>query len=95
MSEINEENPETAPAPSTPKYRQCDVVQVMTEIRLQMQVCTRAWIGLGEGRVLILKDNIKGLSTYYSYEEGYFTFYDQRGGSQRIHIEEITEIAGY
>jgi len=61
-----------------------------------MQACTRAWLGLGEGRFLILKDDLKGLSTYHIFdEEGYFIFFDHRGGSQRVHIEEITEIAGY
>jgi hypothetical protein len=67
----------------------------MSEIKSQMEMCTRAWIGLGEGRVLILKDELKGFSTYFVYEEGVFTFYDHHGGSQRVHIEEITEIAGY
>jgi hypothetical protein len=38
---------------------------------------------------------VKGLSTYCIYEEGCLIFYDQRGGSQRINIEDITEIAGY
>ena len=86
--------PDNSP-PSTPKYRHCDVHDVIREIKVQMQLCSRAWIGLGEGRFLLLKDDTKGLSTYYVYDEGYFTFYDQRGGSQKIHIEEITEIAGY
>ena len=79
----------------SPKYKKHDVVTVMTEISVQIECCTRVWIGLGEGRVIILKDAIKGLSTYYIYEEGYFTFHDHRGGSQTIHIEEITEIGGY
>jgi hypothetical protein len=83
------------PPPSTPKYRHCDIVEVMREIKAHMHLCSRAWIGLGEGRFLVLKDDAKGLSTYYVYEEGYFTFYDRRGGSQKVHIEEITEIAGY
>jgi hypothetical protein len=78
-----------------PLYSKQDIVTVMKEISIHMQTCTRAWIGLGQGRVLILKDDVKGLSTYYAYEEGYFTFYDHRGGKQTIHIEQITEIAGY
>jgi len=78
-----------------PLYTQADVVEVMRQIKLLMEISTRAWIGLGEGRVLILKDEVRGLSTYYEYEEGYFTFYDYKGGSQRIHIEEITEIEGF
>lgn len=77
------------------RYQKRDIVTVMQEIRCQMEVCTRAWIGLGRGRVLILKDDSKGISTYFVYEEGVFTFYDQRGGSQKVHIEEITEISGY
>jgi hypothetical protein len=68
---------------------------VMTQIALHMEFCTRAWIGLGEGKVLILKDDEKGLSTYYTYSEGCFTFYDYRGGSQVVRTDEITEIAGY
>lgn len=78
-----------------PKFRQSDVHEVMREISLQMQVCTRAWIGLGGGKFLLLKDDVKGISTYYTYEEGYFTFFDHRGGSQRIFIEDISEISGY
>jgi hypothetical protein len=77
-----------------PLYTSRDVVFVMQEITLHMKIYTRAWIGLGYGRVLILKDDVKGLSTYYAYEEGVFTFYDHRGGCQKIHIEEITEIEG-
>lgn len=67
----------------------------MREIAVHMQLCSRAWIGLGGGKVLILKDDVRGFSTYYVYEEGMFTFYDHRGGSQTIHIEEITEIGGF
>jgi hypothetical protein len=78
-----------------PKFRKCDVVEVSREIADHMRFCTRAWLGLGEGKVLILKDDVKGLSTYYTYTEGYFTFYDHRGGSQVVFIEEITEIAGF
>ncbi len=89
------ESPKNAKPPAQPLYRKHDVVRVMREIAVHMECCTRAWIGLGEGRVLILKDDIKGLATYYIYEEGYFTFYDRRGGSKKIHIEEITEIAGF
>lgn len=81
--------------PGNPRYRTSDIVEVVREIKVQMQACTRVWLGLGEGRFLILKDDLKGISTYHIYEEGYFTFYDHRGGSQKIHIEEITEIAGY
>ena len=95
MSQSDEKIPDNGLPSSKPKYAHANVVEVMREIRLQMQACSRAWIGLGQGRVLILKDEIKGISTYYIYEEGYFTFYDHRGGSQRFHIEEITEIAGY
>jgi len=79
----------------SPKYRAKDVVAVMREIAAHMQLCSRAWIGLGGGKVLILKDEVRGLSTYYVYEEGTFTFHDHRGGSQMIHIEEITEIGGF
>ena len=81
--------------PSNPKYRRCDAFEVMREIKAQMQLCTRAWIGLGEGKFLILKDDSKGLLTYFVYDDGCFTFYDQRGGSQKVPIEEITEIAGF
>jgi hypothetical protein len=77
------------------KYEQKDAFDVIREIKLHMQMCTRAWIGLGEGKVLILKDEYKGLSTYCIYEEGSLIFYDQKGGSQTILIEEITEIAGF
>ncbi len=80
---------------SKAKYKRGDAIQVIQEIRTHMEVCTRAWIGLGEGRVLILKDDVKGLSTYYVYEEGVFTFHDHRGGCQRVLIEEITEIGGF
>jgi len=80
---------------SRPLYRKSDIITVMREIAVHMEVCTKAWIGLGEGRVLILKDDARGLSTYYTYEEEVFTFYDHRGGSQRVHIEEITEIGGF
>ncbi len=72
-----------------------DVASVMQTIAIHMEISTRAWIGLGEGKVLILKDTVKRLSTYYVYEEGVFTFYDHRGGSQTIHIEEITEIGSF
>ena len=88
------DSPEIPPS-SCPKYRHCDAFEVMREIKAHMQVCTRAWIGLGEGRFLILKDDLKGLSTYFVYDDGCFTFYDARGGSQKVHIEEITEIAGF
>ena len=87
--------PKDIPPARIPRFRAQDAVAVKKEIALHMQICTRAWIGLGEGRVLILKDDVKGLSTYYIYEEGWFTFYDHRGGSQTIHIEEITEIGGF
>lgn len=86
---------ENKPPESLPKYRMHDVTMVMQEIRCQMELCTRAWVGFGLGRVIILKDDVKGISTYFVYEEGIFTFYDRRGGSQCVHIEEITEIAGY
>jgi len=89
------EQPEEKPDERVPKFGRGDEITVKREIAVHMELCTRAWIGLGEGRVLILKDDTKGLSTYYIYEEGYFTFYDHRGGSQTIHIEEITEIAGF
>jgi len=79
----------------TPRYQKSDIVTVKQEIRCQMELCTRAWIGLGEGRVLILKDDIKGISTFFICEEGVFTFFDQRGGSQTVLIEEITEISGF
>ena len=89
------DDPEQIPRPPAPKYRHADAPHVIREIKVQMEIHTRAWIGLGQGRVLILKDDFKGISTYFIYEEGYFTFYDHRGGSQRVHIEEITEIEGY
>jgi hypothetical protein len=78
-----------------PKYKRSDVHIIIREIRLHMEHCTRAWIGLGEGRILILKDDSKRISTYYDYEEGIFTFHDRRGGHQVVLIEEITEIAGF
>jgi len=89
------ENLGEIPAGRIPRYGKGDIITVKREIAMHMELCTRAWIGLGEGRVLILKDDVKGLSTYYIYEEGYFTFYDHRGGAQTIHIEEITEIGGF
>jgi len=67
----------------------------MKEIATHMSVCTKAWIGIVGGRVLILKDDVKGISTYYSYEEGAFTFFDRKGGSQVVQVDEITEVAGY
>ena len=89
------DSPEDIPPPSKPCYERGDVVEVMRQIAVHMEVCTRAWIGLGEGRVLILKDDSRGLHTYYIYEEGVFTFYDRRGGAQTVRIEEITEISGF
>lgn len=91
MSDI----PKDLPPASAPRFRRTDVIEVMRQIALHVELCTRAWIGLGEGRVLILKDDVKGLHTYYVYEDGVFTFYDRRGGSQVVRIEEITEIAGF
>jgi hypothetical protein len=87
--------PRKKPPSEGPRYRSSDFLEVMREIKVQMNMCTRAWIGLGEGKFLILKDDVKGISTYCIFEDGYFTFYDQRGGSQRVHIEAITEIAGF
>ena len=90
-----DENIENDPVKRLPKYCRHDAATVMAEIRCQMEICSRAWLGLGKGRVVILKDDIKGISTYFVYEEGVFTFYDHRGGSQKVLIEEITEIAGF
>jgi hypothetical protein len=90
-----DENSENSPVGRLPKFCKDDSETVKAEIKCQMEICTRAWLGLGMGRVLILKDDIKGISTYFVYEEGVFTFYDRRGGSQKVLIEEITEIAGY
>ena len=90
-----DENSENSPVRRLPKYCKHDATTVMAEIKCQMEICTRAWLGLGKGRVIILKDDNKGISTYFVYEEGVFTFYDRRGGSQKVLIEEITEIAGY
>jgi hypothetical protein len=78
-----------------PLYQKRDADAVKLEIAVHMKIHTRAWIGLGQGKFLILKDDRKGLSTYFIYEDGIFTFYDQRGGSQKINIEDITEICGY
>ena len=86
---------DNSPSKPGPRYRVADAIEVIREIKLQMNMCTRAWIGLGEGRFILLKDDLKGLSTYCICEEGYLTFYDSKGGTQTIHIEEITEIAGY
>ncbi len=90
-----DETPQELPEGSQSCYKRSDAPWVMGEIRLHMEFCTRAWIGMGEGRVLILKDDVKGISTYYDYEEGAFTFHDGRGGRQIVQIEEITEICGY
>jgi len=81
--------------PNVPLYKKRDIVKVMKEIAVHLNTCTRVWIGLGGGNVLILKDEVKGLSTYYDYEEGYFTFHDHKGGKQTFHIEQITEIEGF
>ncbi len=89
------DDPDKNPRAREPLYKKGDLVTVMNEIRCQMEWSTRAWIGLGEGRVLILKDDVKGLTTYFTYNEGYFKFYDRKGGSQEVHIEEITEIGGF
>jgi len=89
------DKPLEMPPPSKPKYSKSDSHIVIREIKLHMELCSRAWIGLGEGRVLILKDDVNGMITYYDYEEGVFTFHDKKGGSQIVLIEEITEIAGY
>jgi len=94
-SEFVNDRENSLPPPSVPRYRRSDVVKVKQEIAIHMEMCTRAWIGYGEGRVVIIKDDSKGLITYHVYEEGSFTFYDGRGGSQVVAIEEITEIAGF
>jgi len=83
------------PAPSTPIYRRGEAHLVMKEIATHMKISSKAWVGLGEGRILMLKDDAKGLTTYYEYEDGVFTFHDGKGGSQVVEIERITEIAGF
>jgi len=84
------------PEPDPKKiYSRRDAPEVMREIALQMQFCTKAWVGYGQGRVVILKDDYKGHTSYYAYEEGIFKFYDGKGGEQCVLIEEITEIAGF
>ena len=75
-------------------YSRRDAHKVMQEIALQVQFCTKAWVGYGQGRVVILKDDYRGLKSYYAYEEGVFTFHDGKGGEQRVSIEEITEVKG-
>ncbi len=77
-----------------PVYTKGDIVEVVSQIRIQMELCEKAWLGLGKGNVLILKDESKGLITWYDYEDGQFTFHDGRGGSQVVAISEITEISG-
>jgi len=78
-----------------PLFTKRDAHTVMGEIALQMKLCAKAWVGYGQGRVVIIKDDYKRQTSYYIYEEGVFTFYDGRGGMQQVKIEEITEIGGY
>lgn len=77
-----------------PKYTLKDAFKVIEEIALQKRFNTKAWIGYGEGRVVILKDESKGLDSYHVYNEGVFTFSDGKGSEQVVRIEEITEIEG-
>ena len=76
-------------------YSRKDAHRVMTEIATQMQFCTKAWVGYGQGRVVILKDDYQGFKTHYDYEDGVFKFQDGKGGEQVVKIEEITEIEGF
>lgn len=89
------ENSPDIPPPSRALYNRSDAHFVMKEIATHIAICTRAWIGLGEGRVILLKDETRNISTHYDYEDGIFTFHDKRGGRQKVKIEEITEIAGF
>jgi hypothetical protein len=78
-----------------PRFKFTNAIDVIREVKLHIKMCSRAWIGLGEGKFLLLKDECQGISTYCVYEEGSLVFYDQKGGSQTIRLEDITEIAGY
>ncbi len=56
---------------------------------------TKVWLVLGEGKVFVIKDTIKGFTLHCSYCEKIFTFRDHRNQEQQIHEDEIRDIGGF
>ena len=56
---------------------------------------TKVWLVLGEGKVFIVKDEIKGFTLHSTYSECIFTFRDHRNQEKEIHEDEILEINGF
>lgn len=56
---------------------------------------TKVWLVLGEGKIFIVKDEIKGFILHSTYSESIFTFSDHRNQEKEIHEDEIVDINGF
>ena len=56
---------------------------------------TKVWLVLGEGKIFVVKDEIKGFILHSTYSECIFTFRDHRKQEKEIHADAIVDINGF
>ena len=56
---------------------------------------TKVWLVLGEGKIFMVKDEIRGFTLQFTYYDNKFTFRDHRGQEKDIHEDEIKDVGGF